>query len=179
MSDTARLVVAAQNGDEQAFAALYSLYHKRSLAHARQLMDNAADAEDAEQEAWVYLWQHLAQASPTAFQGYLRRIVFGHCGRYTRGKHLPEASEDTLDTVPADALNPRASCAVDEMGEYVRGIVARLPPRQQEAVRLYHIGDLTERETCTQMNISRDSLRRHLRLACDSMRHTMEFGGAQ
>jgi RNA polymerase sigma-70 factor (ECF subfamily) len=70
------LAAQAQQGNEQAFASLVSLYEQAARRVAWQVLGNMADADDALQEAWMIVWRQLGSLRDTdCFGPWLYRIV--------------------------------------------------------------------------------------------------------
>lgn len=69
-------VLAAQDGDETAFRAVYRAVHPRLLGYVRTLVGDP-DAEDVASEAWLQIARDLERFSGDAdrFRGWAARIA--------------------------------------------------------------------------------------------------------
>ena len=122
--------------DAESFKKEFLPYHRKLYCIAYRLLENAADAEDLVQEAYLKLWdkrEGLAIISnPEAFSVTLvKNMCFDllRSGKYALSKQLVELTE--VHTVaPADNLEIR-----DEV-QQVKNIIARLPEQQQRIVTL-------------------------------------------
>ncbi|EGF58706.1 RNA polymerase sigma factor [Bacteroides fluxus] len=122
--------------DAESFKKEFLPYHHKLYCIAYRLLENAADAEDLVQEAYLKLWdkrEGLAVISnPEAFSVILvKNMCFDllRSGKYALSKQLVELTE--VHTVsPADNLEIR-----DEV-QQVKNIIARLPEQQQRIVTL-------------------------------------------
>ncbi|GHF82388.1 RNA polymerase subunit sigma-24 [Thalassotalea marina] len=77
------LVTRAQQGDQQAFHALYQLHHKRVYALCWRMLADKDSAEDVCQEVFVQLWQKIGNfRGESKFATWLHsvatNIVLGH-----------------------------------------------------------------------------------------------------
>jgi len=70
------LIQRAQVGDEQAFAALYTLHNKRVNAVCLRMTRDEADAEDLTQEAFLQVFRNInAFRGDSAFSTWLYRLA--------------------------------------------------------------------------------------------------------
>jgi len=83
------LVVAAQRGDTESFAALVRLHQRRAYAVARAIVLTHEDAEDAVQEGFLHAFRALDRFLPDqAFGAWLNRIVANAALDITRRKRF-------------------------------------------------------------------------------------------
>jgi len=86
------LVVAAQRGDAESFAALVRLHQRRAYAVARAIVLTHEDAEDAVQEGFLHAFRALDRFLPDqAFGAWLNRIVANAALDITRRKKVRDA----------------------------------------------------------------------------------------
>jgi RNA polymerase sigma-70 factor (ECF subfamily) len=126
-----RLVVAAQRGDTEAFAALVHVHQRRAYAVARSIVLTHEDAEDAVQEGFLHAYRALDRFLPDqAFGAWLHRIVANAALDITRRKKVRDA--DTLaETIaspfrdPAESaeLRRRLVSALETLGERQRAVI--------------------------------------------------------
>jgi len=94
--DTA-LVHRVQEGDREAFEALYRQHHDRLYRFCKSRVSNAGDAEDITQEAFVRAWRHIETlGGERLFYPWLRRIAQNLCVDHGRrqGRTTPVAEPD-------------------------------------------------------------------------------------
>ena len=85
MEDVQSLVVKARAGDLAAFEDLVRRFQNMACGYAYARLGDFHLAEDAAQEAFIDAYRLLPDLrAPAAFAGWLRRIVFKHCDRFTR-----------------------------------------------------------------------------------------------
>src|SRR6185503_12754935 len=76
LATTAELVVAAQDGDNEAFGELVTRFERMVQAVCWQRLRNHAEAQEAAQEVFIKALQKLGQLNePAAFAGWLRAIA--------------------------------------------------------------------------------------------------------
>src|SRR5215471_19683109 len=88
------LVLAAQAGDQRAFAALVDAYRRELLVHCYRMLGSFHDAEDLVQETLLRAWEKRATlTSPGSYRAWLYRIATNLC-------------LNTLTRVPRRSLPP-------------------------------------------------------------------------
>src|SRR5512135_2178678 len=109
-------VVAAQQGDLDAFDALVRQFEDMAVGYAYSVLGDFAAAEDAAQDAFVQAYLDLKTLrEPQAFPAWLRRLVFKHCDRITRRKQL--ATVPLAAGLEAPDPGPRPEEAVQQREE--------------------------------------------------------------
>jgi RNA polymerase sigma-70 factor (ECF subfamily) len=105
------LVVAAQRGDEEAFAKLVVAYGGRLQAVAHRILRDFDLAEDATQQAFLRIWKSLPKLrDPDRFEPWAYRLLVRSCHaearrsrHWTPGLRLVETDEPTEDPLTAVA----------------------------------------------------------------------------
>lgn len=100
MQELEVMIQQAALGDNAAFATLVQRFQDMAVGYAYSVLGDFHLAEDAAQEAFVQIYQDLAQLrEPNAFPSWFRTVLFKHCDRLTRRKHIHDVSLETLYTV--------------------------------------------------------------------------------
>ena len=75
--EEAALLVATAAGDASAFRQLVSLHLSGAVAIARGMLQDATEAEDVAQDAFLRLWRNAAtlELGPYGLKPWLRRVV--------------------------------------------------------------------------------------------------------
>ena len=141
--DRARNPALPLGEQHDAFAELVQRSRHLVFQWALRLLGNADDAREAAQDAFVTAWLHLPQLrDPSAFTGWLKRIVRTQCHRRLRRR----AAESPEPGAPvAVGTEP---CRPDDKA-LLASVIAGLPEGEREVVLLtYYLG-------CTQQEVSR------------------------
>jgi len=125
------LVLAAQGGDNAAFAGLVHRHQRRAYAVARAIVLSHDDAEDAVQEGFLHAFRALERFRPEqAFGAWLHRIVANAALDIARRKKVRDADElpETLSSPhhdPAESaeLRSRLASALSTLGERQRAVI--------------------------------------------------------
>ena len=117
------LVIAAQHGDEEAFASLAVAVGDRLHAVAHRILRDIDLAEDATQQALLTIWRDLPQLrDPARFEAWSYRLLVRAC--YAEGRRTRRWAPN-LRLLPADEPQVRGG---PELGRRSRPARARLPP---------------------------------------------------
>lgn len=132
-------VLAAQDGDENAFRAVYRAVHPRLLGYVRTLVGDG-DAEDVTSEAWLQIARDLDSFTGDAdrFRGWAARIARNRALDHIRmrGRRPAIGGDDTeLTAWAADCDTAGAAMESLSTGRTM-ALIARLPQDQAEAVVL-------------------------------------------
>jgi RNA polymerase sigma-70 factor (ECF subfamily) len=109
--DDAELVLAARNGDRDAFRTLFERYHRRAYALAFGVLRHQDDALDVVQDAFIKAHKYLDKfEGNSSFYTWLYRIVMNlaidHLRKHRRVKPV-ELDESRVDDHADEALLPR------------------------------------------------------------------------
>jgi RNA polymerase sigma-70 factor, ECF subfamily len=172
----ADLVARVQRGDRDAFDRLARRYGKRAFAVANRLVQNAADAEDVVQDAFIAAVNAIESFDPDRpFGPWFMRIVVNKGltairSRAAEAKHLrgTELAENDAVTVSSEVLRERA-----EIRERFTAALQLLPPRQQLIVQLSDVEGFTSAEIATQLAIPSGTVRWLLHQARETLRQAL------
>ncbi len=100
-------IVSAQRGDPDAFGQLVLRFKDMAFAVAYDRLRDPHLAEDAVQEAFTEAYLHLPKlVEPSAFPGWLKRIVIRQCNRIMRRKSHRLVSFDSYAHVAEAGRTP-------------------------------------------------------------------------
>lgn len=159
MTDTpAQLMTRAQNGHVDAFAQLYTLYRPQVLAYATSRHPGLG--EDITQDVFVralgalHTWQDQGK-SPG---GWLRTITINLCRDRAKSSHYQRSApfdpgDYVITTVEADQKRTDPALLTVEHLVYDEVLTAlqELTADQREALILFHLRELSLRETAERM----------------------------
>src|SRR6201993_87157 len=160
-----RLVVAAKNGDEQAFETLFKRHRQKILRVVLRYAHVHEDAEDIVQEsfqkAFVYLHKFEGKSS---FSTWLTRIAINESLMLLRhGRALREVSIDDHSEaegsvasleIPDSNPDPEASYLQRERAQILSEALGNLRPGMRKAIELRELAELSTEETAQLMGVS-------------------------
>lgn len=164
------LVVAAQRGEAEAFAALVRLHQRRAYAVARSIVLTHEDAEDAVQEGFLHAYRALDRFLPDqAFGAWLHRIVANAALDITRRKKVRDA-EMLSDTIASPFRDPAES---DELRRRLTGALATLGERQRSVIVLHDVEGFKHAEIGRMLGIPEGTARSDLHHARARLRQAL------
>ncbi|WP_030754234.1 RNA polymerase sigma factor [Streptomyces griseus] len=132
-------VLAAQDGDEDAFRTVYRAVHPRLLGYMRTLVGEA-DAEDVTSESWLQIARDLDRFSGDAdrFRGWAARIARNRALDHIRMRgRRPASAGDESELADRPADSDTEGEALEALGtDNTLRLISRLPRDQAEAVVL-------------------------------------------
>ena len=135
------LIYRAQNGDEEAFADLMREYYAYVYAIVGEIVDNAHDAEEVVQDAFLNAYQGLGQLEDaTKFKSWLAEITRNCARQWLRKQRdetvsLDEVNEQTLQTEDS----PDEQLMQLEQRELIRRTIETLPQKDREIARAFYL----------------------------------------
>jgi RNA polymerase sigma-70 factor (ECF subfamily) len=170
----AYLVTRVRSGDTAAFEGLMRRHFRVAYLVALARMNNAADAEDICQEAFVSAWQHIHECrEPERFVAWLLRIVRNTA--HNRADYLRVRAVEPLDDAASIATMARADDSVlrNELRENLHRALEHLKPVQREIVLLHDLDGWKHHEIAARLNVSEAMSRRHLSDARKRLREVL------
>ena len=158
----------ARDGNAAAFAEIVEFFHVRCLRYARYMLGEEEDAEEAVQDTFIRVYDHLGQFRPDArFEPWLFRILANRC-RTVRERRRRRESLVTTGELPAVAAeSPENS---QDLLEAVEAALEELPAEQREAFLLRHVEDLSYEDMAVITGVRLSALRMRVKRACDTLR---------
>lgn len=132
-------MLAAQDGDENAFRAVYRAVHPRLLGYVRTLVGDG-DAEDVTSEAWLQIARDLDSFTGDAdrFRGWAARVARNRALDHIRMRgRRPAIGGDDTELTGWAAECDTAGAAMESLSTgRTMALIAQLPQDQAEAVVL-------------------------------------------
>ena len=174
-ADLEALAVRIRKGDHRAFRRFFDGTHADLLRSIRRRGLGPAAAEDAAQQAYVWLWEHRDRIDPERpLRGLLFRIglrrALNHLRDVGRLDRLPET--EPAGDVPGDPT------ALADLRRALAEAVAGLPERRRETFTLCFFDGLSHREAGEAMGVSPRTVEHQMASALAAIRaHLAPFLG--
>ena len=173
----AKLVDRAQEGDEEAFAALTQAVGDRCMAIAYRILRDAALAEDAVQTALTTAWRELPSLRDhDRFEPWLHRILVRCC--YVEAKRRRRSLASVFAVQREDAYAADEILTVHDRDQLERGF-RRLPPEQRAVLVFHYYLGFTHVEVADHLDIPLGTVKSRLRYASRALRAALEADARQ
>ena len=164
----ADLVKQVMDGDSSSFDELYRSTYKGVFFHAKKVLNNEQDVEDAVSETYVRVYENLSRLQdPALFQPWINRIATNISLNMVRDERYREATslddEDFFyEPVAADADTP--NLVLDRKGteEIVGRMIDALPEVQRTTVILYYYDEMSVAAIAKAMGCSEGTVKSRL-----------------
>jgi RNA polymerase sigma-70 factor (ECF subfamily) len=200
----ARLVAAAQGGDEAAFTRLTEPYRRQLQVHCYRMLGSFEDAEDLVQETLIRAWRNLSSFDGRSLvRTWLYQIATNACLdalRRRKRRILPMdlvPAGDPSDELPnpvdlpwlqpypdhlleptASSLDEPAAAAIEKETIELAFLIAiqALPPKQRAVLILRDVLDWSAAETASLLDTSVAAVNSALQRAHETMRTKLPAG---
>jgi RNA polymerase sigma-70 factor (ECF subfamily) len=162
--DEPQLVAAAKAGDASAFEELVNRYERKIYRVTLHITQNAADAEDAMQEAFVKAYQHLSNfQGDSRFYTWLVRIAVNESLMRLRRRRpgqvsLDEPVEGEENLMPREiedwGPSPEQRFERTELNSILERVIGKLEPIYRSVFVLRDVGEVSTEETAKILGIS-------------------------
>ncbi|MCZ6675809.1 MAG: sigma-70 family RNA polymerase sigma factor [Candidatus Poribacteria bacterium] len=168
--DDAQLIEQFQHGEKSVFDQLVLRYQDRIYRLARRFVENAEDAQDLTQEAFLRTYQKLPDFKRgSQFYTWLYRITTNLCIDFHRRNAArkaviePSASADFWMNLPEPHLPPPSKAVENqELLAQIRQAIFQLPPKQREIFFLHHQKGLPLKEIAHTLGRAIGTVKAHL-----------------
>ncbi|HEU5089742.1 MAG TPA: sigma-70 family RNA polymerase sigma factor [Roseiflexaceae bacterium] len=166
---------AATADKSAAFGGIVRRYQDFAFACAFAVLGDFHLAEDAAQEAFITAWRYLdSLREPAAFGGWLRRIVLTQCNRLTRGLKLDTVALGAVGDLAAPGVLPEALAETRERQARVQAAIGELPEHERLATLLFYLGDYSQNEIATLLDVPVGTIKKRLFSARQRLRERMD-----
>lgn len=167
-----QIIIRAQSGDREAFAALFERYKNLVYKTAYLMLGESTEAEDALQEIFVQVYKSLSSFEPrkAAFTTWLYRVTFNYCLNQRRKRHpftLP--LEDVSPSLRSEF--PGAQLAEEEV---LQQAIGNLTDKQRAVVILRYFWDLPYAEIAQILDLPLGTVKSRIDLAIKTLRKLLE-----
>jgi RNA polymerase sigma-70 factor (ECF subfamily) len=168
-ADLTDLVVAAKQGDHEAFSELVRLTYVDTYTLALRLTGDEEDARDVAQEAYLRAYKGLRRFRGDArFTTWLYRIT-ANCASNQLGRRSRHRHEDLDESgLPADldpALDPEGRADAADLKVRLESALDDLPPKLQAVVVLRDVYGLSHDAIASELGISESAAKVRLHRA--------------
>jgi RNA polymerase sigma factor (sigma-70 family) len=161
------IIARAVNGNEAAQRTLYEVHYAAAFRLAYLLLQDACDAEEVVQDAFVYVFRNLHRYDPqrASFWAWLRVTLVSRCRNKRRRKQLSTVSLEMLAAAgeapvdPAPAGDPAGLLELRGTQRTVWEALEQVSPSARDALILRYYEGLPYKEIAALLGCSPDAAR--------------------
>lgn len=191
ITDEAALVLAAQQGDEQAFDQLVEEYEPDVFNECSRVLYGLDAAYQIAQEitrwtfetAWVKLpqWKTPPEARSSApYRAYLLKIARNHSldeRRKPEHQRTDHITDEEVGRMPSKDPNPEQLALRKCVAEAVQDCVSKLPDNLRQVIHFLYRIDFTDQQAAQALNVARNTILNRKKSAHQSLRKCMRLKG--
>lgn len=173
----AELVAILRKGDPVAFTTIYDRYFWHLHAHACKWLSNPEEAKDIIHELFIKLWEKPAELN-------LKHTLGTYLYASVRNRVYNALSHKYVETSYLDSLkyfSGRNECITDhlirekQLAEIIETGIAAMPAKMREVFILSRRRYLNHRQIAEKLNISEQTVRKHIQHALRILRFRLDF----
>lgn len=178
-TDSDELVALARDGDVRAFSRLMEEQQPLLMGQALAFCGEVQRAQDLVQETMIAAWKNLHRFDGSCrFFTWLYVILLRQhrraLGWFARRLPLPTADQ-IIFAAQLQPVTPHDGDATDAAeSELLRAMVAALPARHREVIRLRFYAEASEAEMAAALGISQGTVKSRLHHALEKLRRMKE-----
>ena len=173
MSDDLTWVLQAQQGSDEAFTSIVETYQTPVYNLCYRMLGEAEAAEDAAQETFLRVFQHLHRYDPKRpFATWLLSIAAHYCIDRLRRRKLAIFSMDEADESEAGfelpdpaSPNPEAESVKKEDRDHMQGLLHHLDATDRAAIVMRYWSDFSEAEIADALHLTVSAVKSRLHRA--------------
>ncbi|MFQ6077791.1 MAG: RNA polymerase sigma factor [Thermodesulfobacteriota bacterium] len=174
MEELKSLVIRAQAGDLDAYGEIVRRFQDMAYGYGYSILGDFHLAEDAAQEAFIEAYRDLPKLrEPAAFPGWFRRIVFKHCDRLTRGKHVLTVPLEAAAGMASRDPGPDEITEEREMKDKVLEAIKALPENERMVTTLFYINGYSQKEIAEFLDVPVTTVKNRLHTSRKRLKERM------
>jgi len=187
MMHSDRLIIRAQQGDQQAQGKLVQLWYKRIYNFSFKFLTDHDMAMEVSQKTFISMCKNLPSLQDTGrFKSWLYKIAVNYCREEVRKvkasrsmpfEHVwnPEAEESPRWEGSAQRLhNPERQLQHIELSDILQNALLELSEEQREVVIMKEFEGLKFREIAEALNISENTVKSRMYYGLEGLKRILE-----
>ena len=161
-------------GDDAALAGLMRTHWASLVRYATHLLADRDAASDAAQQAFARLWETRAAWKPSGtVRAYLYRLVRNSAIDELRRRSVRSFWAHRDELRPPSPPTPFDDASQNETHGALEQALRSLPRKRREVLILAHLEGLSYREIAEMLDISAETVKKHISLALADLRKTL------
>lgn len=169
--DNEEFIFKLKNGDEKAFANLVDKYNNKLCLYANSLLNDIPLSEDIVQNLFIKVWEKRDNLrEDLSLKSYLYKSVYNACiNQYKKNQALTALEQKYIESLN-QIVEKKEEDTLDKLKLKVRQAIQNLPPKCKEVFILSKKDGLTNIEISEYLNISVNTIERHITIAFTKIR---------
>jgi RNA polymerase sigma-70 factor (family 1) len=173
------VLLKLQQGDSEAFLALYNHYHSALYHYVLRFVKSPAIAEDILQDVFLKIWEIKNRINPQlSFKAYLYRICRNSVFKLLKKMAVDENLRvEVMHQLTQSVADADLKLLWQQYESILQTAVNNLSPQRQKVFRLCREEGKTYDQVANELGISRNTVKEHMVLAMKLIREHFEQYG--
>lgn len=165
------LVENLKKGNEDAYADLIDFFNHKLCIYANSLVNDGPLAEDIVQNVFIRVWEKRANLKPDfSIKSYLYKSVYNECiNEYKKNQTVTALEQKYIEGLD-QIVEDKDEDAIEKLIVMVKDAIQELPPKCKEVFLLSKKEGLTNIEISEYLNLSKNTIERHMNMAFSKIR---------
>ncbi|MCS3798873.1 RNA polymerase sigma factor [Niastella sp. OAS944] len=175
------VLVKLQQGDSDAFLALYNHYHSALYHYILRFVKSPAIAEDVLQDVFLKIWEIKDRINPElSFKAYLYRICRNSVFKLLKKMAVDENLRvEVMQQLTQSVADADLKLLWQQYESILQTAINNLSPQRQKVFRLCREEGKTYDQVANELGISRNTVKEHMVLAMKLIKeHFEQYGDA-
>ncbi len=174
------LLAEVRAGDVSSLESLYDRYAGYVHALALRIVDSSEEAEEITQDVFWQVWKKKLLYDPERgrFSTWLFAVTRNRAlDRIRSVRRRPEVEALPVETAAPAGDSPEDSAYFAERRQHVRRALERLPPAQQQAVKLCFFQGMTHREVAACLDEPLGTVKSRIKMGMGKLKQSLASSG--
>ncbi|MEQ6119123.1 RNA polymerase sigma-70 factor [Reichenbachiella sp. MALMAid0571] len=176
-SSQIQLLGELRKGDVKAFEAIFETYRDKIYAFSYKILKSRDLADELTINVFSKIWEKRASIQPNlAFQSYLFRIAKNQIINLVNKASLDSKLQDQLIVSSQYYRNSTEEEVIyNDYLSLAEQVLNKMPKQRRKVFRLRNEQGLTYEEIATELGISKNTVKSHLKVATAELRKTLNM----
>ncbi|WP_257666359.1 RNA polymerase sigma factor [Parapedobacter tibetensis] len=168
-------LIRSSTGDSRAFKLIFDHYNSRVYTFALKYLKSTQQAEEATQEIFLKLWEKGESLSDIVdLDNYIFTISRNHSFDQLRRMKIRSKLMVALPNHDDYTNETEETIMLHDTRRILEEAIVQLPPQQKRVYQLCHQQGLKYEQAAAQMNLSAQTVHRHMKLALRFLRNYLK-----